>query len=184
MSKESKLRHRALRPPRRPGGEAAGWGRHRASGRRRSCTTACSTAARRSLAHHHRLVLASRCRGELGVELVGLGPALRDDLVEAAAERGRRALLSAARGARGPQPQPQFGGFAGATVSRLPERALGAALVGVDGGRAADHMIADPVLGVRRGRSRAEQAAEVGLVLAKQRDRAGAVRACASEQLE
>jgi hypothetical protein len=124
------------------------------------------------LAHHHRLVGASRFGGEFGVELVGLGPALLDDLVEVAAERSRRALLPASRSACRPQPQPQLGGFAGRDRQAVPERALGPALIGVDGGRAADHMIVDPVLRVRRGWSRTEQVAEVGLVLAKQRDRA------------
>src|SRR5450755_5089095 len=44
------------------------------------------------LAHHHRLIRTGRGRGELAVELVSFGPALPDDLIEANAEHGRRAL--------------------------------------------------------------------------------------------
>ena len=91
---------------------------------------------------------------------------------------------AAARGARRPQPQPQFGGLARRDRQPVPEGALGAPLIGVDGGRAADHVVVDAVLGVRRDRRRAVQPRRVGLVLAEQRHRARTVRARASEQLQ
>ena len=46
--------------------------------------------ARARLAQHHRLIRAGVGRGELGVELVGLGPALGHHLGELGAERPRR----------------------------------------------------------------------------------------------
>jgi hypothetical protein len=68
------------------------------------------------------------------VELVGLGAALPYHLVEFAAEQAGDIRLGAALIAGRTQPQPQFDGFAGGDRQPVPPGALGAALIGVDGG--------------------------------------------------
>jgi hypothetical protein len=45
-------------------------------------------------AHHHRLISIRRRRGQLGVELVGLGPPLGDHPVEPGAEQGLASSLA------------------------------------------------------------------------------------------
>ena len=70
------------------------------------------------LPHHHRLVRAGRLRGQLGVELVGLGPALVDDAVEAAAERGRGPRCRPSAAPAGRSRSRSSAVSPGATVSR------------------------------------------------------------------
>ena len=103
----------ARQPLRRAASAASG--PRPASGPRRSRTAACSTASRRTpAACTKRLVGGRPSRRELGVELVGLGPPLGDDLAEQGAERGRppvpwvpgRALAAAAAAARRCSPAP------------------------------------------------------------------------------
>ena len=135
------------------------------------------------LAHHQRLVGARAGRGELGVELVRLGLPLRHYLAELGTERVVR--LPAGRfGGRRPQPQPHLGRLAGLDRQLVPERALGAGALGIDGGRPADHVVVDAVLRIRRERRGAEQPLVVGLVLAEQRGRDRPVRPGAGQQLQ
>src|SRR5208337_1682139 len=121
-------------------------------------------------------------RGQLGVELVGLGSPGGHDLVEAGAEGGCRPGRGAGPhgtgppGGSGPQPEPEFGGLPGKDGEPVPERAFGAGAVRVDGAGAAYYMIVDAVLRIRRDRGSAVQPGEVGLVIAEQQLRAGPVR--------
>ena len=82
------------------------------------------------------------------------------------------------------QAQPQLGRGARRHGHLIPERALGTAVARVDRGRAADHVVVDAVLGVRRDRLRAEEPGQVGLVLAEQRGRQGAVRPGARDEFQ
>ena len=82
---------------------------------------------------------------QLGVELVGLGPPAGDDLARSR-RRGRPeppALPPGAAGAAAARPSAP-----GSHRHQVPEGALGAGPLRVDGGRPADHMVVDPVLGI------------------------------------
>ena len=134
------------------------------------------------LPHHHPLISGRVLRRQLGVELVGLGLPLRHHLVEPGAERGGR---FPALGCLGwPQPQPQFGGLARLNGHLVPEGALGAGALRIDGRRSADHVVVDPVFRIRRDRLRTVQAPQIGLVLAEQGHRRRAVGAGVGEQLK
>ena len=122
------------------------------------------------LAHDHRLVGAGTSRGQLGVELVGLGLAQCEHLVEASAQRVR--LISRSRRA---QPQPKFGRLASVEPQPVPGGALGAGSRRVDGRRSADHVIPDAVLGIRGNRLSRVQQRGVGLVIAEKQFRQPAV---------
>ena len=92
-----------------------------------------------------RLVGRGGRRRQLGVELVRLAPARRDDLVEVRAERvGRlrtRRAAAAAAARRSPPARPR---------RRYQNAALVPAPVGVDRGGARDDVVVDAVLRVRR----------------------------------
>ena len=132
------------------------------------------------LAHHDSLVGGGTRGRQLGVELVGLGPAPGDHLVEVRSQR--RGRLD--HGAGGAQPQPQLDGRARRHGDLVPERAFRPAPVRIDRGRPAHDMVVDAVLGVRGGGPDTEEALVVGLVLAEQWRRRCAVRAGGGQQFQ
>ena len=181
MSKALNWRHRELRPV-EPGGR-----------RRRHSRVAVEPAghvvvvellapqhAGECLTHHHRFVGGGAGRGELGVELVGLGAPGRRDLFEIGSQRdlGVRARPG------GTQPQPQLHARARLDLHLVPRGALGAPQVGVHRRRARDDVIVDPVLGERGGRGDPVEALSVGFVVAEQQGRCGPVRSRGDHQLE
>ena len=180
MSNALKWRHRLFRPAWRCGG---GGGLGRVAVQPAGHVVVVQLLAPQHpgerLPHHHRLVGAGPGRGQLAVELVGLGPAGLQGLFESGPQRVR----ACGRG-RGPQPQPELRGLAGRHGQLVPERALGPRLIRVDGRRPADHVVVDAVLGVRGGARRAVQPLGVGLVLAEQQGRTGAVRAGRGGELQ
>ena len=134
------------------------------------------------LPHHHRLIRGRGLRRQLAVELVGLRPPLRHQLVEPGAERGGR--CSAPRCLGLPKPQPQFDRLPRLDGELVPERALSPGPLGVDGSRPVDHVVVDPVLRIRRDRLHTVQASQIGLVLAEQSHRRRAVRAGVGDELK
>jgi len=114
------------------------------------------------------LVLARGGRDHLAVELVRLGAARREDLVEPGAERGRRR--------RRPQPHAHHLRLPRLDLQAVPGGGLGPRAVGVDRRRPGDHSVVDAVLRERGRVRRPEHAARVGLVLAEQQVRRRSVR--------
>jgi len=125
------------------------------------------------LAHDRGLVVGRACRAERGVVRVGLARAVGERAIESRVEVGRGALILPR------EPQPQLGGGARRDGEAVPARHLRAAALGVHGPRAADDVIVDAVLRVRRLRRGPEEAHGVRLVLAEEelRHRAGRVGA-------
>ena len=125
------------------------------------------------LAHDRGLVVGRARRAERGVVLVGLARAVGERAIEARAEVERGALILPR------EPQPQLDGGARRDGEAIPARHLRAPALGVHRRRAADDVIVDAVLRVRRLRRRPEQARGVRLVLAEEelRRRAGRDRA-------
>ena len=117
MSKASKLRQRELRPASRAAG-GAGWVGSPSSQRGHVVVVELLAPqhAGERLAHHRRLVRRPVGRGQLGVELVGLGGAGRQTRVELPAERRGRlrapgppgAAAAAARPWRRPPPRAWY----------------------------------------------------------------------------
>ena len=107
-------------------------------------------------------------RDHLAVELVGLHATLREHLVEARAERG------VGRGR--PEADPDHLGLPRRDRQAVPPGDLRADAVRVHRRRACDHMVVDPVLGVRRGVRRAVEPRQVGVVVAEQQVGGRAVR--------
>ena len=114
------------------------------------------------LAHDRGLVVGRASRAERGVVLVGLARAVGERAIEARAEVGRGALILPR------EPQPQLDGGTRRDGQAIPARHLRAPALGVHRRRAADDVIVDAVLRVRRLRRRPEQARGVRFVLAEE----------------
>ena len=115
-----------------------------------------------------------------GVEVVGLRSPAGDDPLEVAAQGGpslRRCPL-------GPETQAQLGRLARLHGHHVPEGALGAGPLRAHGGRPADDMVVDPVLGIPGAGCQAVQAAHVRLVVTEQQGRVGRARSGAADQLQ
>ena len=181
MSKALNWRHRELRPVSR---EAGGSRQSRVAvepaGHVVVVELLAPQHAGECLTHHHRFVGGGARRGELGVELVGLGAPGRRDLFEIGSQRG----LGVRTRPGGTQPQPQLHARPRLDLHLVPRGALGAPQVGVHRRRARDDVIVDPVLGERGGRGDPVEALNVGFVVAEQQGRCGAVRSRGDQQLE
>ena len=102
-----------------------------------------------------------RCDGV--VEGVGLRLPARHDLLRI--DRGRDGLVI---GEPLLEAQHELHGLPGGDVDPVPPRRLGPLALGVDGRRAGDDVVVDPVLGVARDRVRTPDARLVGRVVAEE----------------
>ena len=125
-----------------------------------------------------RLVGARRRRRQLGVELVGLGPALRHHRGEVGAERVAPPLAGAGSRSR----TRSCAVAPAASVSWYQKAHLVPWPAGLTVAAPLHDVIVDAVFGERGQRVSAEQPGDVGLVLAEQRVRRRAVRAVRGEQ--
>jgi hypothetical protein len=132
------------------------------------------------LPHHHCFVRRGDRGSEAGIELVGLGPAGGEHLVEIPSHCGRRGRA----GARGTQPQPQLDRGLRRDVDPVPGSGLRTPATWVDGCGTGQDVVVDSVLGVRRWPGDTVQALRVGLVLAEQEHRRAARRIRSGQQLE
>ena len=109
---------------------------------------------------------SSRCAGsgrDRRVEGIGLRLPERQDLLRI--DRGRDGLVV---GEPLLEAEHELHGLAGGDVGPVPPRGLGPGVLGVDGRRAGDHVVVDPVLGVARDRVAAPDPGLVGRVVAEQ----------------
>ena len=177
MSKASKWRQPALRPPRREagGGGCVGFSLEPARDVV-GIELLAPEHAREGLSHHVGFVVGGARGRQLAVVLVGFGVPPRDDRVEVRPRRCRPAGRAKA--------EPQLDGRAGGHGDPVPERCLGAASVRVHPVGAPDDVVVDAVLGIGGRGLCSVEACHVGLVLTEEQARGGPVGSGCRRQLQ